>query len=81
MFSRRATGHALPSRDEIVAVSHGLLGETELLVAAATLHDIGYASQIAHTGFHPTCWTERCSCAHSGTHRGWSTWSPTTPKP
>ena len=27
--------------------------EAELLVAAATLHDVGYAPQIAHTGFHP----------------------------
>jgi hypothetical protein len=79
LLSRRAAGHTLPSRDEIVAVSRGLLGdqgtrwshvqaagqvaetlavlfhprEAELLVAAATLHDIGYAPQIAHTGFHP----------------------------
>ncbi|MFB9323093.1 HD domain-containing protein [Cryptosporangium minutisporangium] len=31
-----------------------LLGpDTELLVAAAWLHDIGYAPSIAHTGFHP----------------------------
>ncbi len=27
--------------------------QAELLVAAATLHDIGYAQRIAHTGFHP----------------------------
>jgi hypothetical protein len=27
--------------------------EAELLVAAATLHDIGYSQRIAHTGFHP----------------------------
>ncbi len=27
--------------------------EAELLVAAATLHDIGYAQRIARTGFHP----------------------------
>ncbi|HSO03553.1 MAG TPA: HD domain-containing protein [Candidatus Limnocylindrales bacterium] len=27
--------------------------EAELLVAAATLHDIGYSPRIAHTGFHP----------------------------
>jgi HD domain len=27
--------------------------EHQLLVAAATLHDIGYSSAIAHTGFHP----------------------------
>ena len=27
--------------------------EAQLLVGAATLHDIGYAPQIAHTGFHP----------------------------
>lgn len=27
--------------------------EAALLVAAATLHDIGYAPAIAHTGFHP----------------------------
>ncbi|MGB7961368.1 MAG: HD domain-containing protein [Propionicimonas sp.] len=27
--------------------------EAELLVAAATLHDIGYAPRIARTGFHP----------------------------
>jgi putative nucleotidyltransferase with HDIG domain len=27
--------------------------DAELLVAAALLHDIGYAPEIAHTGFHP----------------------------
>lgn len=28
-------------------------GQRDLLVAAAWLHDIGYAPRIAHTGFHP----------------------------
>ena len=28
-------------------------GEAALLVAAATLHDVGYSPQIAQTGFHP----------------------------
>jgi HD superfamily phosphodiesterase len=27
--------------------------DAELLIAAATLHDIGYSARIAHTGFHP----------------------------
>src|SRR3954470_12959920 len=27
-------------------------GDEDLLIAAALLHDIGYASSIAHTGFH-----------------------------
>lgn len=27
--------------------------EAALLVAAATLHDVGYAPELAHTGFHP----------------------------
>ena len=27
--------------------------EAQLLIAAATLHDIGYSARIAHTGFHP----------------------------
>lgn len=32
----------------------GILGEdAELLVAAATLHDVGYAPRLATTGFHP----------------------------
>ncbi|MFJ6519121.1 HD domain-containing protein [Streptomyces filamentosus] len=32
----------------------GVLGaEAELLVAAATLHDVGYAPRLAVTGFHP----------------------------
>jgi hypothetical protein len=29
------------------------IDEAALLVAAATLHDVGYAPHIAHTGFHP----------------------------
>lgn len=28
-------------------------GEADLLVAAALLHDVGYAPDVAHTGFHP----------------------------
>nr|WP_264085134.1 HD domain-containing protein [Kibdelosporangium phytohabitans] len=28
-------------------------GEGELLVAAAVLHDVGYAPDLAHSGFHP----------------------------
>ncbi|WP_280317617.1 HD domain-containing protein [Nocardia wallacei] len=28
-------------------------GDRELLVAAAILHDVGYAPRLAHTGFHP----------------------------
>ena len=27
--------------------------DRDVLVAAATLHDIGYATELAHTGFHP----------------------------
>ncbi|MGW0247966.1 HD domain-containing protein [Nocardia goodfellowii] len=30
-----------------------LVGDPELLVAAAWLHDIGYANELATTGFHP----------------------------
>lgn len=39
-----------------IASRLGLLlpeGDAELLIAAATLHDIGYSPRIAHTGFHP----------------------------
>lgn len=34
-------------------VSHRLDLETGVLLAAAWLHDIGYAPSLAHTGFHP----------------------------
>ena len=40
---------------ERAGLAAGLFGEKEaqLLVAAALLHDIGYAPDIAHVGFHP----------------------------
>ncbi|MFJ2374777.1 HD domain-containing protein [Streptomyces sp. NPDC087769] len=36
-----------------VEVSHALGQDASLLVAAATLHDVGYAPQLVVTGFHP----------------------------
>ena len=39
-----------------------------LLVAAAALHDIGYAPAIAHTGFHPVD-GGLYLCAHGYSHR------------
>jgi hypothetical protein len=35
------------------ALATRLDGDTELLVAAAVLHDVGYAPRLASTGFHP----------------------------
>lgn len=55
-------GEALPSRWAHVqgvaerAQPAGALfdeGQSDLLVAAGLLHDVGYAPTIAHTGFHP----------------------------
>ncbi|MEU8519501.1 HD domain-containing protein [Streptomyces sp. NBC_01216] len=38
---------------ERAAETGRILGESSLLVAAATLHDVGYATRLAVTGFHP----------------------------
>lgn len=54
-------GSGGPRWDHVVGVAAAALDATEavrkdetgLLVAAAWLHDIGYASEIADTGFHP----------------------------
>ncbi|MBP2189178.1 putative nucleotidyltransferase with HDIG domain [Nocardia goodfellowii] len=36
-----------------VVLADRLGGDTELLAAAAVLHDVGYAPRLASTGFHP----------------------------
>ena len=41
-------------------------GDRETLVAAAWLHDIGYATELVTTGFHPLDGAEYLACA------GWS---------
>src|SRR5215217_3329337 len=41
---------AARAREVALAVPEG---DVETLVAAAWLHDIGYAEEIGHTGFHP----------------------------
>ncbi|GHD23195.1 metal-dependent phosphohydrolase, HD subdomain protein [Nocardiopsis kunsanensis] len=46
--------HVQRAAQQARSVAHTVLPEDrELLVAAALLHDIGYAPAIAHTGFHP----------------------------
>lgn len=40
-------------RAEAVSVTLGTSGEADTLVSAAWLHDIGYASSVHATGFHP----------------------------
>lgn len=40
-------------RAEVAAVTLTEPGDVETLIAAAWLHDIGYAAAVRHTGFHP----------------------------
>ncbi|WP_253669055.1 hypothetical protein [Streptoalloteichus tenebrarius] len=51
----------------------------DLLVAAALLHDVGYALRSRLRGSTPS--TERASFAASVLPRGWLPWSPGTPVP
>ena len=38
---------------QAIAVSAAVTGDSELVVSAAWLHDVGYAPALAATGFHP----------------------------
>ena len=51
--------------------------EAQLLIAAATLHDIGYSSGSRTPGSTP--WTEVRSCVRRDTRSGWPGWWHTTP--
>ncbi|MFD2398318.1 three-helix bundle dimerization domain-containing protein [Prauserella oleivorans] len=53
--------------------------ESDTLIAAAWLHDIGYASPVNVTGFHPS--TGRGTCTTVASTHGCARWSPTTPVP
>ncbi|MFG2113184.1 HD domain-containing protein [Streptomyces sp. NPDC048718] len=49
----RRWAHTLGVANRATELQHILGADAELLVAAATLHDIGYAPRLALTGFHP----------------------------
>ncbi|MGA3562190.1 HD domain-containing protein [Melissospora conviva] len=53
--------------------------DAELLAAAGWLHDIGYAPDIADTGFHALDGADCCSDRASS--HVWQAWSPITPAP
>ncbi|NIB32510.1 hypothetical protein HBB16_13325 [Pseudonocardia sp. MCCB 268] len=52
-------------------------GRRRAPATAAWLHDIGYAPELAETGFPPTCSTVLAPCANSASVRGSGAWSPT----
>ncbi|MEW2346220.1 HD domain-containing protein [Streptomyces sp. NPDC006684] len=49
----RRWAHTRGVASRAVALEGVLRGRSDLLVAAATLHDVGYAPRLAVTGFHP----------------------------
>ncbi|MGW3819636.1 HD domain-containing protein [Streptomyces sp. NPDC005046] len=49
----RRWGHTLGVAERATEVGRLLGKDTDLLVAAAALHDVGYAPRLAVTGFHP----------------------------
>ncbi|MEU5048646.1 HD domain-containing protein [Streptomyces sp. NPDC021096] len=49
----RRWAHSQGVADRAAGLSHALGRDAELLVAAAVLHDVGYAPRLAGTGFHP----------------------------
>jgi hypothetical protein len=60
-------------------VSQGLAPEDRpYLVAAAWLHDIGYAPDLAATAFHPIDGARTCAPSAMNASPGWL---PTTPRP
>lgn len=65
---------AARAREVSAAVSED---ERDLLVAAAWLHDIGYAPELRETGFHPS--TVPGTWSGSARRRGSCDSSPTTP--
>ncbi|WP_399495043.1 HD domain-containing protein [Streptomyces sp. P9(2023)] len=49
----RRWAHSRGVERRAVGLGHVLRGDADLLVAAAVLHDVGYAPRLAVTGFHP----------------------------